>query len=206
MHISFDVWNTLLIPNPKFSAHRKEQILPAIGKTDVQYKLLKDKINNPQRSATHQALSSSDVWLELCDGNASKAAWAKTYSERQFETTLPIPVEGIEYLFLMMNRLGITYSILSNTSFVSGFMVSGALRKLYPTFQPKFEIYSDVFGYAKPHPNMAKEVLNRVTDDRIYHLGDDYDCDVIGVQPITGIQVTTGNVVSRLRTLIETGG
>lgn len=195
IHLSFDVWNTLLIPNPKFANHRRKSLLPYIGKSEMQYKALKNKYNDPIRNAHAPSPSSFDIWQELC-GDVTSASKAKMWSESAFDTYPAFSVEQADRMFDLLNERGITYSILSNTSYVSGFNVSRRLREAYANFQPRFEIYSDIFGYAKPHPKVAKEVIDRVGHMDIVHFGDDYECDVVGVNPIEGIQITTDTLVN----------
>jgi phosphoglycolate phosphatase-like HAD superfamily hydrolase len=95
----------------------------------------------------------------------------------------PKASEGIKRLMFMLTHHHISWNISSNTNFISGEVISEQLRSRIGDAQsPKFQLYSDLIGIAKPSPKFFECVIERsgVQPHEILHVGDDMRCDIEG--------------------------
>ena len=158
-HISFDMWNTLLIPNPDYAASRTRLISDTLNcsveAVKVAYKEVKDWADNP---ATKLQLTPVDLmgilvrklrpeWLDV----SPTAKLLSTQLDVLFCGLPPIFAGPTMYAVRELAYRGITTSIASNTNFIGGATVRQAMPILMSNLNPIAWAFSDEVGYKKPH-------------------------------------------------------
>lgn len=179
-HISLDFWNTLAIPNKQFAADR-EVYLGYVCK--ISFTKIK-----PLYQATKKYLDT------LAESQGTGFTVEQNYELllRQFNLSLKQRQEiqvGIETLFLqspptinedlifkLLDRRCYSYSIASNTNFISGKIIRKILSKHLLT---KFELFSDELGFSKPHHLFFNNIIDRAgcKPEEILQIGDHPVCD-----------------------------
>jgi FMN phosphatase YigB (HAD superfamily) len=191
MHFTLDVWNTLFIPNPHYATARNQLLANKLGipekKAATIYSNTKMKVDG-LASEYGMALSSDSVYFEL----TLECIRVLNANPRLIEKAL----DGLEYEFkaLFLNhqphiwpetistihqlQYNHTFSIISNTNFMTGTMIKKVLNSKGLYFDSY--MFSDIEGIAKPNPHMFKKALWRLNKHEgtdVVHIGDDPTCD-----------------------------
>jgi putative hydrolase of the HAD superfamily len=197
-HVSFDVWNTLIKPNPEFSLNRTKFIAIALN-LDVEY--------------VKHAYTKVKAFVDGCAENSDGAAFTTPEVYQLFFKALGVSVSPglareirltIDHMFIqyppvlaadatdLMTWLAdqqITTSIGSNSNFISGNVMHPFLERVTP--RPfLYGVYSDLLVAAKPGSKffdaVYEQILLKHTEllDRanVLHVGDNPVCDVEGAQ------------------------
>jgi len=210
--ISFDVWNTLLSPNPEYAKQRNQWLsdkfnIP-ISRIEYVYNNVKNQLDNLVEKK-HQCLSNKDVYskflrsIGIFDYNRIKL---RDELEHMFEEYPPIYLsETIKYLHDIQEQ-GIKLSIASNTNFIRGKTLNKAVISKWG-INWKFGVFSDQINHPKPHPQFWKSVTNRayltmgILPEEIIHIGDNKLCDGSCIQ--SGIHYQYNESPSTLLTTLE---
>lgn len=192
-HISFDVWNTLFIPNPAFSEARTQLIAETFN------------ISFEDAAKAYTAVKKQMVWInerhgrvldcyqeweylaryELYNKDVDIFALQKTANEL-FSEIPPNFVPEVRDILQTVDRC--TFSIVSNTNFFSGVEVSSTLREIFG-IEWESQAYSDLVRVAKPHPRIFEKMFYSIplekmewihSKDNVVHIGDSQHCDVDG--------------------------
>lgn len=188
MHFSLDVWNTLLKPNPNFTKERNRFFAAffeeELEKVEYKYKNLKDFFEY-----THRRLGISfdieNVYKILCNYfgvyEDYKISYVRKHIENLFISNLPIILDSTVDHINWLKRNGSTFSIISNTSNISG----NIIQTVFTMYGLEFDDYkfSDLEGIAKPNPEIfrrsIKDLEKKGIDiENFIHIGDDEVCDV----------------------------
>lgn len=188
MHFSLDVWNTLLKPNPIF-ARKRNSFYADFFDEDIEVVEYKHKKLKEFFEYTHRTLGISfdidKVYEILCNyfGEYEKANifYVRTFTENLFTSNLPFILESTVNHINWLRENGSTFSIISNTSNISGNIIESVLT-LYGL---EFEDYkfSDIEGVAKPNPEIFRRSITDLEKKGVnikdfIHIGDDDICDV----------------------------
>ena len=203
-HVSFDVWNTLVVANPHFATARAKLLSEVSGISAAQCKIVYTQVKQQlDRTASEYGIgapvicSLDKLMLELTGKQARHDVLDKLqYNiERLFALYPPkVTDTAIRTISALLDK-GILISIGSNTNFVSGRVMHQYLRRVIQSHigpQPFFGgVYSDKVLASKPSEaffaavidlaqHTAKENHQRRTNEQILHVGDNYVCDVMG--------------------------
>lgn len=184
--ISFDVWNTLVSPNPVFAEARTKLIaaeleLPesVVKKSYTKVKRQVDSLAETNGVSYTTQLVYSTLLRELVGHkkgvrrqvliNDVNALFLK-YPPTTPESTLQAVKDAVEH--------GLKIGIASNSNFISGKIMHPFLEERFGV-KFDFSVYSDLSLYAKPAKNFFREVLEKseVLSDEIIHIGDSLVCD-----------------------------
>lgn len=195
-HVSFDVWNTLVKPNPEFAKRRTRLLALSLGREEEfvrrAYTHVKGVVDT---AAEHEgaAFSTPDVYALLfasCGLSVApeRASEIRLAIDDIFREHPPIIVLSVVALMQWLRGRGVTTSIASNSNFVSGDVMHPFLEG---TLSHRFElgIYSDRIMHGKPSPAFFDRVFEGLremspTIDRaeVLHVGDHPLCDLRGAQ------------------------
>jgi putative hydrolase of the HAD superfamily len=196
-HISFDMWNTLIKPNPEFSKARNDYIAQLL---DAPEREVKQAYTESKMHFDRLALQyghSVSVWHAY----SRLIEYVAPTKMNEFEELSKLLMWGVNKLFeahpptmsddtfnalLKMKAAGYGLSIGSNTNFISGMELKSFLKNQrgIPRDTFRFQLYSDQAHYAKPHWTFFQKVYNNVRGagitsnrDEILHIGDDFRYD-----------------------------
>lgn len=207
-HISLDAWNTLLIPNEVYAKARAQMLARAFFCSEA---MARDIYTSVKREADSRAEEQGDAY----DTQWLYERLVSLFPPGHDITADALRVSYIEYLFNLypptilqtsieeirrLHDLGITFSISSNTNFISGKLLAPLIRKAIP--EMSFMLFSDLMSMtsrpgmigssikpAKPHPVFFDKVFHfaklatrnpELKRDQILHIGDNRVCDFIG--------------------------
>jgi putative hydrolase of the HAD superfamily len=210
-HISFDVWNTLVSPNPAFSEARDALLSKAYGSSPERVRWVYKSLKNTLDMAAEQvgvARDTSKCFAILAEmfGHGAYAAEIQVDMEKLVEKHPPLAHDEIVVALRMMTRKSpVTLSIGSNTNFISGHLLS---RLVLDTWDVPwaFKVFSDEQGVSKPNPSFFDAIATKVaslnpqiTRHSIAHLGDNPVCDVQGAHEagFTPIHVANPSLVPK---------
>jgi hypothetical protein len=193
-HISLDMWNTIAIPNLQFSNARNQYLsntfnIPRdiVDKTVTKVKQLLD--NDAEKLGIGRSVDYNYktlfTYLEI-DINYADLYLSKVISDigDLYQQFPPIVLEDIiQTINDVQQKHNITFSISSNTNYVSGYNVHIFLKSI--GINPSFGLYSDIIGYSKPHSFFFHHLKYRVAElhnfttayHNILHIGDNEICD-----------------------------
>lgn len=191
--ISFDVWNTLIIPNPNYTEMRN---IVASQFLDIPMDLWINIYKATKKQFEIEYFYNKDAYSLLKTNyiNFTKAYgiepsdinWdtLKRNFERLFMMYPPIVSETIKKKLWDIKSRGIKISIGSNTNFISGSVLHPFLVGSYLPFDNW--VYSDLVGIQKPQQEFYTTIheLVSILDDtinccNILHIGDDIVNDVV---------------------------
>lgn len=202
-HVSFDIWNTLIKPNPEFALARTKFIALALNLEEAYVRQAYTHVKRVVDGLAERegkAYSTEEVYKILF------AALGVTVSQRHareirqtvdetFNQFPPTVGNGVYELLRWLEQRRITTSIASNSNYISGSVmlpwIEGALNHVF-----NFALFSDLVMTAKPAPEFFEELYDCVNADRypttchfpvqdpkeILHVGDNEVCDVFGAQ------------------------
>jgi HAD superfamily hydrolase (TIGR01549 family) len=198
-HVSFDVWNTLVKPNPQYAAARNQYLALLFDMPVDQVKAQYTKTKRFFDNAAETAGASTSIYgvfrrlvrhmdVVMTDYHISEI---EKGCHALFRKYPPIVVPGIDDMLMALVNAGYTISIASNTNFISGkLMRQVVFNQLDATFH--FQLYSDEIGVSKPHPDFFSSIGIHTTEAQmglenygtlpkhILHVGDNLICDVEG--------------------------
>lgn len=203
-HISFDAWNTLIVPNLEFSRARSELIAATY---EISFEQAKAAYTQTKRFLDTAAeldgygTSCVNVYRLLNAQlknklNKEQLVELRSKVNELFEAMPPtLPQELVDVLIELKNN-GFTMNILSNTNYVGGEQLMKVVfdKRLGKNFFD-FTLFSDEHSVAKPHGDffhmMHREVnkLHRrrnldgktfLNSSEILHIGDNQITDVAG--------------------------
>lgn len=199
-HISFDVWNTLIKPNPAFAAARTEYLANVADRdpdvVKATYTRIKKHVDDMAEKTGH-AYTTAQVFdmlfaeLELVSSEFMREAVRLDLGDRFICNPPQIP-DSVKHLVSVLHRKGITLSIASNSNFISG-------RLMYPWLQQQFEgrfafgVFSDLQGVAKPSAAFFGFVIDHlrrlnhrvpIRVNEVLHVGDNAVCDAWGADEV----------------------
>lgn len=187
-HISLDVWNTLIVSNPKFGPARMRflaaELSMPLEEVEKVYRRCKDGADHAAETQGAGA-SSAEVFDHFVQelGRPEYNWWSlRQGMERLFAKYPPlIPDESIQAL-RAVQAAGLSLSIGSNTNFIRGEVLHDvALSQWGVTWE--FQVFSDQISRSKPHPFFWKVVKERALTHvgakagEILHIGDHKICD-----------------------------
>lgn len=222
-HVSFDAWNTLLIPNKQFADLRSEELASVMGvdgDDNIGKQIARQRYTSVKRTLDRLAELkglSFDVdtnWslLEAQFGDALSEDALVELRYRVEDLFLEHPPEIPELLVAMIQELksqGYTINVLSNTNFIGGHV----LEKLFGTTFGKrafdFTMYSDQYGLAKPSQlwyermvENARVLHTKLYTNEILHIGDNEVTDYQGALN-AGIKALKVDTPNHLATLLQ---
>lgn len=201
-HISFDVWNTLLTGNLECQPARAEmvaKILPV--EPDRARRIYAETKNHfddlaEREGKAHTSAQVYEHFIErMMEGCKLEANWLgfasliRKRTEEIFRKHPPHVLETTVATLRVLHAAGYTISIGSNTNFISGTVLCEVLDEFIPF---EFKVFSDLDGYAKPHPEFFGLILDKsrsvrtkdqpegradLSPSQILHVGDNLICD-----------------------------
>ncbi|ASZ11553.1 HAD family hydrolase [Chitinophaga pendula] len=202
-HISFDLWKTLIRPNPAFIKERAslfrnrfqlkhlpiEQVAAVFRDTDG--------VCNAINEITGRNLHPQEMYLMILDRlqvnlrivDRQKLQEFQEETEALFNRFPPqLILPDTALLLQQLQAQGYTLNILCNTGFIKGELLRRVLRheQLDQYFQ--FQLYSDETGCSKPAPAMfaamhaaaATLYQGSLLNGEILHIGDNAHADLGG--------------------------
>ncbi len=198
-HISLDFWNTVGKPNPQFAQARADLLASRFHILGSEARAIYTKVKRDldHRAETHGEAPSrgdnlstlfraitketgSDVLVDLDPTQLrhfeNEFAFELDSLFRRYPPTVDI---GLIDTMRRINQRGITFSIGSNTNFITGAEIIQQIRALPFTFY----IFSDVISVSKPDKLFYEHVANNAAHfsnvhySDIVHVGDNMICD-----------------------------
>lgn len=210
-HISLDVWNTILLPNQDF----EQNVVKYLAE---QTELSADIINSIYRK-TSSFFDGRAVVDQIAP--TTEYVWnmffqeLKWYIDRKHLTfkrpNTTAVIEHINQLFIDYppkiaawfynivddlynnhNTTHLTWSIIANTTFISGAIIDAFIQDNIGENKPIVSIYSDVWGYTKPSTMLYEVMWEQVTEyyssnqfatlnkEHTIHIGTHLESDGIG--------------------------
>lgn len=187
-HFSFDVWNTLVKPNPAYAEARTARLAKLF---DMDEYLVRHHYTNVKKWIDQHAIETGfapsqanniRMLMMTCGVHANPQTIANDFTFMFFEHP-PIVLDETKEVLKELKKQGATLSIGSNSNFISG----REMRKfLGDTFGYifKFGVYSDLLERAKPSRAFFNEIIFNcdVAANEIMHVGDHAVCDLQGAQ------------------------
>lgn len=175
--ISFDVWNTLLTPNPEFKSERNFLLARTLGcpQETVEYyiKMAKSHLDWIQEN-TGKAFTTLECWEFFCHcAKLDKGmGWnLMLLSNAAFKRNKPIFDEQlIHQIKILYDVSDANIVLVSNTNFVSGDLVFKEVFQHHYIFDEA--AFSDEYGVAKPCKELFDQVYCGEHGERIVHIGD----------------------------------
>ncbi|WP_234710688.1 HAD family hydrolase [Sinorhizobium arboris] len=187
-HISFDVWNTLVLPNPRHALTRTKFLAACFHTEEATvrnaYAEVKRWVNQHAIETGYAPSLFENIRLLMmhCNVHKDPSLIAKAF-ENIFENCKPIVLDTTVRLIQALVEDGYALSLGSNSSFISGRLVHDFLESSFGSVF-RFGIYSDLLGYAKPKKAFFKKIIKScdVAANNILHVGDHAICDLQGAQ------------------------
>jgi FMN phosphatase YigB (HAD superfamily) len=187
-HLSLDVWDTLIAPNPEFSEARDRYLSKALAMpveaVRQAYRAVKDESDRAAEVAGAGA-SSEVIYNRFAEaiGRPDLNWWPIRQGLERLLAKYPPKVlpETIEALRHAQGR-GLGLSIASNTNFLRGEALNDVVLGTWGVAWD-FQTFSDQISRAKPHPRFWKVVTERAwaltgaKPQEILHIGDHKVCD-----------------------------
>ncbi|WEX91697.1 HAD family hydrolase (plasmid) [Sinorhizobium garamanticum] len=187
-HISFDVWNTLVSPNPGHAPMRTKFLAACFDAEEAAvrnaYAEVKIWVNQHAIETGYAPSLFENIRLLMmrCNVHKDPSYIAKSF-EDIFQICKPIVLDTTVRLIQALVEDGYTLSLGSNSSFISGRVVHDFLESTFGCVF-RFGIYSDLLGYAKPKKTFFNKIIKScdVAANNILHVGDHAICDLRGAQ------------------------
>jgi putative hydrolase of the HAD superfamily len=198
--MSFDVWNTLILPNPEFGKSRPAVfakilgVSPEIAKSA--YSIVHKQADDVQEQLGVCIQYKQLLWafVEKCSELSGKnicsdaEAAGSPYVILELQQAIhdlfvehpPIVADGISEMFEQLVNHDVEFGIISNTSFILGTWLHRHLIMSLPAFfgrKIKFTLWSDQHGYSKPHQKMFSMAKCMCGDRNMIHVGDNLVTD-----------------------------
>jgi len=193
-HISLDIWNTLFIPNPEYAKWRTNFLAERLdidsSRAKKIYTSVKTCVDN---DAEEKGISyrTDEVYVMLVAEYSKQLhipfphvtymlTGMRPAFEQKFREMPPTVLADAIRVIKAAQAAGHTFSIASNTNFITGPILAKHLSSLGLDFL--FYVFSDLHGCAKPNPKFFQMVQNQYhtavpRPDPITHIGDNPVCD-----------------------------
>lgn len=194
VHISFDMWNTLISPNPNYKKERNifMGLYFGVEVSEVEHVCEKVKdIGNTLIETTGFSLPAVHVieWVGRhfdCRFDRHQALKLQKQIDDLFLKYPPIIQIGIVDMLKKLNMKGYSLSITSNTTMTTGKTLNDACEIISDQFV--FTRFSDLVGFGKPSRLIYEHVLDtvcilknkQVDPNEILHVGDNKEADFLG--------------------------
>lgn len=186
-HVSFDVWNTLIQPNPDFAAARNEFLADTIGVPQFEvasiYKFVKGELDAlaETRGVGYRPEAVYRRFLDELGRDFSDWATLQRGVQRLFLEYPPLVRPDVVRTVKALDRHGVSISIASNTNFVTGETLGQAALDQWGV-DWLYKVFSDEIAVSKPHNAFWNTVLTHaarrgVLPGEILHVGDNRICD-----------------------------
>lgn len=196
-HISFDMWNTLIVGNVDFKPARLRLIGAAMGCFDMEHLFaVNASVEHDLDASTdktgkdfdfvarvHEISRRLNLGMTLLSEEA--IAQLRSRIEKAFMDFPPVLIEStIARSFARLQHAGYTLGIISNTGFLSGMTMRRSLQTLGILDFFNETVFSDEVGIAKPHQRIFRIAALGVHVDarEILHIGDNIDADYWGAK------------------------
>ncbi len=182
-HISFDIWNTLIAPNPKFKQERIEYLSKelSLSQHEVEYAYRNIKDGADLTAEIHGICYPSKILYEhlLSSLGRQDIDWwtVRQGIEEIFAKNPPhVLPEIIDSLRRLQEKF--TLSIASNTNFIRGEALNNVVLEKWG-IDWSFQVFSDKINRPKPHIDFWLSVIKLagVVPSEILHIGDNKICD-----------------------------
>lgn len=183
-YLSFDLWNTLIEPNPDYKIARTKLLSERfdieagrVEQAHLKLKKLLDEMNNHGIS-----LGARECWEMMC------VALGGRRDDFLFQSMQKIAYDNAptidQSLVRWFNGLANDYHvhILSNTNMISGQTLLAILRKHGIDTSKVKAYFSDEVGLAKPNVRFFEYLDFPVDADSAAHIGDTFVTDGIGAK------------------------
>jgi putative hydrolase of the HAD superfamily len=197
-HISLDFWGTLVFSNINFREERAKFLSSRLNKNkeqiNIAFKEIGEKYNSFQEKGTNNT-SPIALFKEVLDFLAVNNEIINVTN--LYESVLDIfmtnsPKINTKLKIMIDNILanGKTTSILSNTAFIPGTVITKFLDDNFGVDYFSFKIFSDEVKIAKPnmeaysltYENIKLIYPSGIDKNQIVHIGDNYENDVLGAR------------------------
>lgn len=185
IHFSFDLWNTLFVPNKKY----KENTIKYLS--DLSLKSVDETFQIYTAVKKEQDILAEDHGL----GFPTELIWRKVLFSLgvEFDESIldavydiflknrpTIPPDTLKKLIMLQKRQDT--NIASNTVVIPGKILKVVLDELgLDNFN--FQLYSDEIGFSKPNPEFFKKIADLTNKDKyIVHIGDSEKTDGAGAR------------------------
>lgn len=206
-HFSFDLWLTLIQPNPYYKQKRNRLVI-AYFNIDTTPELVDniyskyDKLFNTINEITGGNLDAYEMWLIFLDELGVDIRTVtptviddfKRQTEQLFFENPPTLLDkNTISVFKTLKNKGNTLSLLCNTAFTESGILRKLLLQLGVSNYLDFLLFSDEMGHSKPHRNVFEHLfreanaLKPLLHTEILHVGDNPIADVKGANAF-GIQ------------------
>ena len=181
-HLSLDLWNTLIGPQPAYRRERASTLAHTLGISPELAELRYTWAKNVVRARTPKRLVGICATLL---GTESGAADLARRLESLFLENVRGPAPLVVSRLSKLNDNGITLSVATNV----GVMESHVLGPWILTWQPKIAFYTadDEVGYSKPDRRFFEHMMEQarlldpgIKANEMLHIGDDPHCDYHG--------------------------
>jgi putative hydrolase of the HAD superfamily len=197
-HISLDFWGTLVFSNDNYRKARSFFLANELDKNpneiSYSFKKIGEKYNNFQEKGLNNS-TPIELFKEVVeDLNIEENS---IDINRLFIKVLDIfiensPIINTELKSIIDSNLqnGKTVSILSNTAFIPGKVISSYLDHNFGVNYFSFKLFSDEVKIAKPNLEIYKISFDKINlmypsgleKNQILHIGDNYKNDILGAQ------------------------
>lgn len=183
VYISFDLWNTLITPNPAYKEARTQYLASKfdLPKARVEQAHLHIKKTLDAVNEAGMSLSSRDCWEMMCVSLGGQQD-ESLYKDMQFLAWENAPLMS-EEIVQWLNELSTIaqVSILSNTNMIQGQTLLAILRKHgVRTDLFRSTLFSDEHGIAKPNVRFFEQLEFPIDAQVRCHVGDTFVTDGIG--------------------------
>lgn len=216
-HISFDFWNTIVRPNRLFKEKRAELIGTLFNNQFSKYEIDSafskiGKKYNEYQQAGNSAIPSLDLLKSVLNEIRPSSNFNLIELHNQINILFLAYPPFIEPSFYdiidLINKKGKTFSITSNTAFISGSVIVKYLENCNLLHRFSFTIFSDEFGFGKPSSKIfdyltikAIECKSIVDQTNILHIGDNLESDYNGAiqSGLTAFHLLDNNILKNHR-------
>lgn len=218
-HYSFDLWHTLIKPNPIFASEIRDLFFKKYNPENKSVEEVANIIYEVERTCkessrlTGQSISSDQINSFILIGLNYTAGNPKVISElyREIETIfMQYPPEfydenTVETLKELKKPFGTTMSILSNTGFVTGktivkWLDTTALKNMF-----NFKVFSGDQNVCKPNTSLFLLMIYEAAElakpeylktDDIIHVGNNQETDINPANEvkINSLKINTGDI------------
>lgn len=201
VHLSFDLWNTLIVANPAYTASRTEYLSQRFRKTPAEVKAIYTGIKHfadgiaEKMGGQYSTTTMYKMLLTAFDASLKPEQMyeIRCAMEFLFCKNPPRVSEELIEAIQTISVNGCSIGILSNTNFISGEVIRDSILSQFP-FEFDTALFSDEHPVAKPNraffQAMKTEVFAQAQRkfapepklNQIAHIGDNLICDGEGAQ------------------------
>ena len=197
-HISLDFWGTLVFSNNNFREERAKFLSSQLNKNkeqiNIAFKEIGEKYNSFQEKGTNNTspIALFNEVLKFLEINIEIINVTNLYESVLdiFMTNTPKINTKLKIMIDNILANGKTTSILSNTAFIPGTVITKFLDDNFGVNYFSFKIFSDEVKIAKPnmeaysltYENIKLIYPSGIDKNQIVHIGDNYENDVLGAR------------------------